>query len=417
MKIHLRTFGCTYNLADSDALKEKLAGKGHEFVQEKDADIILLNTCSVKDATEQKALHLIKNEKKPLVVTGCLAQTSPEKIESANNSASIVGTFSQEKISEAVEAAANGGKAKFLGNTGNARGNTLSISGLIGRIRISTGCLGACAYCQTRIARGNLESFPMKELRLLAEQTIAKGAKEIQLTSQDCACYGFDIGETLPSLVSAISSIEGDFRVRVGMGNPDHFKSFFPSFLDAVSSEKAYHFAHIPVQSGSDNVLAQMNRAYTSGDFASLVSAFRKKFPGGMIATDVIVGYPTETSADFEETISLLERTRPEVVNVSKFSSRPKTPAFKLAQLPNRAVKERSEIASELCRRMAKESHSRLIGSTLKVMALESTSKGQILCRSAGYRPVLLENAVLGEVYEAEVFDAGAGFLLAKQHH
>ncbi|MBI5036670.1 MiaB/RimO family radical SAM methylthiotransferase, partial [Candidatus Micrarchaeota archaeon] len=296
MKIHLRTFGCTYNMADSDALKEKLSLAGHEFVQEKEADIVIFNTCSVKDATEQKALHLIKKEKKPLVVTGCLA-ASPEKIGKANASASVVGTFSQDKIADAVEAAAKGERAKFLGKTGRLE-NALSVSGLIGRIRISTGCLGACAYCQTKLARGNLESFPIKNLRFLAEQTVAHGAKEIQLTSQDCACYGLDIGESLPPLVNAISSIEGDFRVRVGMGNPDHFKRFFPSFLDAVSSEKVYNFAHIPVQSGSDHVLRQMSRAYTSDDFTSLVSDFRKKFPDGMVATDVIVGYPTETGAD-----------------------------------------------------------------------------------------------------------------------
>ncbi len=409
MKIFIRTRGCTYNHADSDGLKRLLRGEGFKITGADEADVIVFNTCAVKEATQTRALYAIRKEEMPLVVTGCLAQTMPELVEKANPKASIIGTFSQTRVPEAARAAAEGKKIRETGKH-EALENAATTEGAIGRIKISQGCLGGCSFCQTKLARGTLKSFGVAELRRVAREQIAKGAKELQLTSQDCACYGFDAGTDAAELLDAVSGLEGSFRVRLGMGNPEHFREIFPKLLEAMASRKVYKFIHVPVQSGSDRVLKKMNRPYAAEDFTRLVSLFRRRFPDGLVETDVIVGFPGETAEDFKQTLDVLGKTRPDMVNVSKYSARPKTPAARMPQLDRGTIKERSEACSGLCRKIAKENNTRFIGTTLEVLAVEPARTG-VMCRSDCYRPVVLERAEIGERYRATVTEAGNGFL------
>ena len=411
MKIHLRTFGCTYNQADSDGLSLMLQKAGHDLVDEASAELVVLNTCSVKDATEQKQLYRIKNESRPLVVTGCLAQAAPSKIQKANPRASLVGTFAQGRISEAVSAAASKKPLAFLDWSAPLQ-NAARADGAIGRLKISKGCLSACTFCSTKHARGHLESFSISELRKLCRDLLRQGALEIQLASQDCGCFGFEEGKTLVALLEALCSIEGDFRIRVGMGNPEHFKQYFPSLLAAFEHPKVYKFFHLPVQSGSDDVLVHMKRPYSASDFSELAFQFRKRFQNGILATDVIVGYPTETEEDFQKTLNLLSLTRPDMVNVSRFSPRPNTPAARLDQLPFSVINQRSQIVSALCEGITLKNNARFVGKTLAVRAIEpAASRDLILCRSDDYRPVLLPDAQIGSWHDVRIESFGRGYL------
>lgn len=321
-----------------------------------------------------------------------------------------MGTFAQGRLLEAIDGLSKKQAASFLDRSAPLQ-NAARTDGRVGRLKISKGCLSSCSFCQTKHARGHLESFPTGELRRLCRELLRQGAKEIQLASQDCGCYGFDQHADSADLLDALGSIEGNFRIRLGMGNPEHFQLYFDKFLDAMAHEKVYKFLHVPVQSGSDAVLAHMRRPYRASDFSDLVARFRSRFPDGLVATDVIVGYPTETEEDFASTLCLLGKTRPDMVNLSRFSPRPNTPAAKLPLLPPSVVANRSRTANALCGKIAEENNARFVGRTLRVLAVEPSKKGQVLCRSNDYRPVLLENAELGRWYDVSIASSGLGFL------
>lgn len=410
MNVFIQTFGCTHNHADADGMKEKLVAAGHTLSTKEKADVVILNTCAVKDATEQKQLHQIRNTRQKLVVTGCLAQTSPNLVQKNNPAAALVGTFSQNRIVDAVQIVGEQ-PIRLLGREKPLE-NAARTEGVVGRIKISRGCLSACSFCQTKIARGHLQSFPVSELRRVAREQLRLGAVELQLTSQDCGCYGFDQNTNAAKLLDALSGLGGGYRIRLGMGNPEHVRRYFDDLLDALAHENAYQFLHVPVQSGSDSVLNDMKRPYTAALFEELATRFRQRFPSGMLATDVIVGFPTETEADFQQTLELLERTQPEVVNVSKYSARPNTPAASLPQIDNTEIKRRSRVCSELCQRLAQESHERLVGYTQEVTAIEPAKNG-VLCRSKDYRPVILPNATIGKTYTVQIQSAGSAYLKA----
>jgi len=157
-----------------------------------------------------------------------------------------------------------------------------------------------------------------------------------------------DINENLPSLLREVVKIEGNFLIRVGMGNPQYMKSFIPELVEVYKNDKIMKFLHIPVQSGSDKVLKEMKRGHTVEDFKNIVKEFRNNIPDMNIATDVIVGYPTETKADFLQTKKLIEEIKPEVINISKFASRPGTEAAKLKPMRTQVVKYRSGILDKV---------------------------------------------------------------------
>src|SRR3989344_3701126 len=353
MKVFFRTYGCTFNRADSDRMALLLQGSGHSLVgSEENADAVVLNSCSVKDATQQKILWKAAHTKKPLVVAGCLVQATPKLVEEANPLASLVGTYAEESIVEAVESAFAGGKKTFLKNQGLLALAPV-VEGVISRVQINAGCASFCSFCSTKIARGSVKSYRPSEIVGAVEKAVALGAREIQLASQDTGAYGLDCGVTLAQLLERICGVEGEFRVRVGMLNPQHFVRMEKPLLKAFQNEKIFKFFHVPIQSGSGAVLKHMRRGYTAEDAAKVFESIERVFPSAVLETDVIVGYPTESREDFEETLEFLRKTEFDMVNVSKFSARPKTLAFKMAQLDNREIKRRSEIASKLARKIS----------------------------------------------------------------
>jgi len=181
MKVYIKTYGCTFNQADSDRMEMELKEHKHEITEsESQADVILLNTCSVKDATQQKILWKVTHTPKPLVVAGCLAQTTPSLVQKANSKASLVGTFSQDSVVEAVENAFAGKKTVFTKNNGFPKLNPVT-DGVIARIQINSGCASSCTFCSTKLARGGVKSYRPREILDAIEKTVLQGgAKEIR---------------------------------------------------------------------------------------------------------------------------------------------------------------------------------------------------------------------------------------------
>ena len=402
-KILIETYGCTLNQADSEVMASLLSSSGHEVSTEPSHaysyDIVVLNTCTVKTPTEQKILDRVKKLSKMgarLIVAGCLATASPEKILALAPEASIVSLQNIDLIDEAVSAVINGKSVRIDERRRLDKLQFFQPNGsVIAKIPIGEGCLGNCTFCETKFARGPLNSFSPELVLRAVKLSIEKGAKEIELTSQDTGAYGVDRKTDLVNLLESIVQLDGDFKLRLGMLNPEHLARLIDGLVEVYRSDKMYKFIHIPVQSGSDSVLKAMRRNYTVDEFIAYVKELRSKIKGVSIETDIIVGFPTEARSDFEKTLELLNEARPEVTNVSKFGARPHAEASKLKQLDNMEIKERSVEASRLVRSIQYESRRKHVGELQEVLITEQ-NPGSSVGRNSSYLSVAFPGKKLG---------------------
>ncbi len=406
MKFKLITYGCTLNFCDSEIIRGILLNENFEEAEtEEAADIVILNSCGVKKPTAQRIydkLRQLRKDGKRAVVAGCL--TADRKlIERAYPEISIIGVGSLTHVPDAVEASIRGKKMIFL-SQGSKHNLPRAEQGAIAKIPIAEGCLGVCTYCFSRIARGKLRSYPSEFIKKELKRCVKNGAKEIQLTAQDTGVYGSGTDYQLPELLNELAKTKGDFRVRVGMINPKHAMRMRKRLSESIGPKKIFKFLHIPVQAGSDKVLKHMKRPYTSKNFQTLAKYFRKRFPEITIATDVIVGYPTETESDFKKTLSLLKKTKPDVVNLSKFGPRPFTEAAKLKPLSAQTINRRSREASKLIEKISNENAKEYIGKEMEIFVTEKgrTYKG----RAENYRVVAVDDAMIGQKLKVKITDA-----------
>ncbi|MFP3213994.1 MAG: tRNA (N(6)-L-threonylcarbamoyladenosine(37)-C(2))-methylthiotransferase [Nitrososphaeria archaeon] len=414
MRYYIETYGCAANEFDSLVISNFLEKDGWQKVKLADSDVVIINTCGVKKPTEDKILYRLKEINKlgkKIIVAGCLTRIDPEALKSIGFNVAI-DVKSINRINEASEMALKGAKNVFIYSDKNFDKTsflTKKLSETIGVIEIQEGCAYNCTYCATKISRGNVFSFPDSSILRSASELIRKGAKEIWLTGQDVAAYRYE-NRDLADLLREIDTIDAEFYVRVGMSTPPFFKIIADKLLSTYP-KKVYRFFHIPVQSGSDKVLFDMKRGYRASLFEELVKKIRIKFPEATIETDIIVGYPTETEKDFEDTIDLLQKTRPNVVNISKFWKRPNTEASKLKELDSKIVAERSKIAYELVLKIMKEENQKWIGWEGEVIITEKSDKRPgWKARNIAYKQIIVESDknLLGKKALVRVYEADA---------
>jgi MiaB/RimO family radical SAM methylthiotransferase len=248
------------------------------------------------------------------------------------------------------------------------------------------------------------------------QRDVSCGVKEFWLTSQDTACYGKDLGASLPELLQNVCSVEGQFFVRLGMMNPDHVLGMLDELVEAYAEKKVFKFLHLPVQSGDDSVLKLMNRRYSVDEFKQVVSVFRKKMPKLTLSTDVICGFPGETKEAFDNTLKLVEEVEPDVVNVSKFFARPKTPAERLVPLAPTELNRRSRVLSELCKRVSFEKNKLWVGWQGTVLFDERGKEGSFMGRNFAYKPVVVKSidSLIGKFVDVRVVRAFSTYLEAE---
>lgn len=407
-RIIIETYGCTLNQAEGEIMGSLLERSGHDVVlgrygAGRACDCLIINTCTVKAPTEQRILDRLKAVRGlggRLVVAGCMASASGDAIARVAPGASIVGTGSVSRIADAVTGAVAGKRVVYAERT-----RTDKLAGydpscrcgksVVAKIPISEGCLSACSFCESRFARGPLNSFSEELILGAIRVKVANGAREIDLTSQDAGAYGLDRGTDIAELVSKASEIPGEFKIRIGMLNPEHLHRYADSLMESLKSDKVYKFLHLPIQSGSDRVLKDMYRGYTVEEFDSYVKEFRSRISRLSIETDIIVGYPTETDEDFRKSLSWIRKARPMMVNVSKFGTRPHTRASGLAQLPNDEIRRRSAEMTRTMREVLWEERKKLVGGTCRVLITEKNRKS-FIGRDDGYVSVALEGGDLG---------------------
>ena len=396
-KIWVEAYGCSASFADSEMISGLIVNGGHTLVQDQsESDLNLIVTCSVKDVTATRMIHRIKqSQSKPLVVAGCLPKAERHTVEKFAENASMMGPNSIGKTLQVIETTLSGSKVVALDDTDLSKVGIpkIRLNPAVGIVEISNGCMSECTFCQTKLAKGDLKSYRIGDIVRQVKSELVDGCKEIWLSSTDNGCYGLDIETDLPSLINEVNQIPGDFRVRVGMLNPMFMPRIRDNLLKSFENDKVFRFLHVPVQSGSNHVLNNMKRGHTVQTFIDVVRKFRTKFGSFTISTDIIVGYPTETYEDFEETIELLKETRPDIVNLSRYSKRPGTDAAKMNQIDVAEIKRRSKRTADLINEISLENNKKWIGWKGKVLFDENLD-GQIKGRNFAYKPIFVNDGI-----------------------
>ena len=384
--------GCAANFGEGERIARILAARENAHITfklpENAPDAIYLNVCTVKG--NAGALKLLRKAYEafpgvPLFITGCAPKDFREEVTRVTDKVTFT---SLEEI-----AAPEQGEAAAI----EAVPGTLRESPFVGIVNIEEGCLDACAFCSTHLVKGRLKSFAPESIERQVRDLVADGCLEIQLTGQDCACYGFDTGTNLAELTQRIlAHVPGNYKLRLGMGNPRHMMQYAGALLECFRDERVYRFVHVPVQSGSDRVLKAMNRRHTAEDFRQIARMFNTEFPRFTLSTDIIVGFPGETDDDFAETMRLLKETRPTVCNITRFVARPGTPAARMEQdtalcIPDSVKHERSAILFDAFQKIATENNALWVGDTCDVVVEKPGHRaGTTIARNGAYRPVAL---------------------------
>ncbi|MCQ2079956.1 MAG: tRNA (N(6)-L-threonylcarbamoyladenosine(37)-C(2))-methylthiotransferase [archaeon] len=409
MKYYVESYGCTMNFGEGEELAERMDELGYvRATSADDSDIVILNTCTVVETTEKrmiKRMNDLNAAGKEVIVTGCMAKAQPGRVSIRLPDSLIIAPRDYGDFSRLV--------ADKYGCSDPVKVPDGRVTAII---PIAQGCCGNCTYCITRFARGSLVSYDPAKIKARFDELVDRGAREILLTAQDTGCYGKDIGTDLGELIRLLLTKEGEYKIRVGMMNPNWLRPILPSLMDAFKDERVYKFLHIPVQSGSDSVLERMKRHYTVGDFLTLVKDIRSYFPDISIATDLIAGFPEETEKDHAASLELIGALRADTLNITRFSPRPGTVAFSMPQINGRILKDRSTELTEEKNRVEAQINSGLVGRRFKALVSEESADGSVIARTDNYRPIAIkEKLPLGSVIEAEVVESHATYLVGRK--
>ena len=402
-RYYIETYGCTANRGESRAIERRLRNGGHRPVEEPDAaDAIVLNTCTVIETTENNMLRRAKEleDEGELVVTGCMALAQGTAFEAAEVDATVVGW------DDVPEAVSNGECPTVTPDIEPV------LDGVVGILPLARGCMSDCSYCITKAATGRIDSPSVESNVERAWELIDAGAREIRITGQDTGVYGLDQGDHwLPELLRRICAIDGDFRVRLGMANPWGIYPIREEVAGLMADcPELYNFIHLPVQSGSDAVLEDMRRQHTVSEFREIVDTFDRILSEWTLATDFVVGFPTESEADHQASVELLEDVAPETINVTRFSKRPGTDAAEMKGLGGTTKKERSRDLSARKERLVGSVHEDLLGTRREVMAVEPGTGSSLQAYDDAYHRIVIPDEFaggidLGERVEVEITD------------
>lgn len=404
-KIFIKTFGCTLNQRDSEEIIKNVNYTTDEKEITK-ANYIIINTCGVKEQTEHKIINYLNKLKQKnipeskIIICGCLVDINPQILKNIFPNANYFKTNQINEINKLFL------KKKQIKQKQKSK--------LTKIVKISNGCLGDCNYCAVKFARGKLKSRNPKEIIDEIKEAINSGAKEIYLTAQDTGCYGLDINTNIVELLNLILKTKGDFKIRLGMGNPQFFIKYYKELGEILKNKKMYKFIHIPLQSGDKEVLKKMNRYYTPEEWMFLVNYFRKTLKNITIATDIIVGYPEETQEQYNNTLKLIQKTKPDIINISRFGRRPGIKANQFNDIKGVIKKQRSRELTELSNKISLENNLKHIGRIKRTLITE-IGKGCYIGRTQEYKPVVVyEKTKIGETLKIKIIDAKPHYLIGK---
>ena len=386
-KIFFQTLGCKVNQYESEAMQKLFEAAGCEITEEiSEAEVVVVNTCTVTAVSSQKSRQMIRRAAKKnclLVVVGCYAQSEPEEISKIDGVDVIIGTKDRVRIVELVEDALKNRGEKILqvGSVEDIKDfEELPHTPHRTRafLKIEDGCNNFCSYCIIPYVRGRVRSRSLESIRAECLELKAAGFKEIVLTGIHIGAYGRDLSKKI-SLVDAIKTVldtANPLRLRLGSIESAEMTD---ELIDLIKNDsRICNHVHLPLQSGSDKILKAMRRPYTTKNFSELTARLIEEVPEISIGTDLIVGFPGETEENFFETLEFIRAQPFSKIHVFPYSARAGTLAATFPnQIPPQIKKARASQALEISRAKAKNFSERLIGREVEIIA--ETSEGGIV--------------------------------------
>lgn len=403
------TYGCQQNEADSERIAGMLSESGYGIVKDTSlADVIIVNTCAVREHAEERAFSITGGykhlkEARPWLkigMCGCMASKADTSEKIKKSYPYIDFVFGTEKLAELPEIlyrAISGGKRVFVPNNGDieiAEGlPVVRESDFRAWVSIMYGCNNFCTYCIVPYVRGRERSRRPEKIIEEVEELAKSGCREITLLGQNVNSYGKEFSDEcdFAKLLSRICKIDGDFIVRFMTSHP---KDASKELIDVMAENPkiAKHF-HLPVQSGSDRILKEMNRHYDRETYLSLVEYMRERMPDIAISTDIIVGFPGETEEDFLDTLDLMRKVKYDMIFSFIYSPRTGTPAAKMEQVDDKIKSERMERLLKLQNELLAEKNLSYVGKTMRVLVegRSKTNTEKMSARTEGNRIVLFD--------------------------
>jgi len=414
--VYFQTFGCQMNAADSDTVRKLLSKRGFvESDSHSDCALIVVNTCSVREAAENRALARIAefaNGKKTrpgqkLWVIGCMAERLGEKLkEQIGGIDLVIGAKDMERVEEAVE-------AQFPDDfTPQSVFKKTSVTDFVTILR---GCDNYCAYCVVPYVRGHERSVPYNDIEAQVLEKVSAGVKEITFLGQNVNSYNYN-GIDFPQFLSKISEVDGLDRIRFTTSHP---KDCTDRLIDVMaSSPKFASHIHLPVQAGADRVLSLMNRKYKAAHYCELVKMIRERIPQADITSDILVGFPTETDAEFRETLSLVRDARFTTAFMFAYSPREGTAAADMKEEISK--KEKLARLSELIAlqtEITREIYEKNVGQELEVLITDRQQKRDMawMGQDKGCKRVLIscEGLAPGMIFKVRAVRSSGMTLIA----
>ena len=403
---YIKTLGCKVNSYDSAMLEKEFERNGHTIVkQHKEAELLIINSCSVTASAEKEARYLLRkfkreNPKAYRVITGCYAQIASGDLKDLETADYIVPNQQKSKLVSLVSSALSSskGETKLPDETKEIRNNKQSqfkldevlfgshkISQTRAYIKVQDGCNSFCAYCQIPYARGSSKSVPSSAILAQIENLIADGITELVLTGIDIGDYGLDLTEdknedcyTFEKLVEKILVTPKLKRLRISSMEPQSMTESFVKLLEKHKSVFCDHF-HLPLQSGSKRILTLMGRSYTKDFYLKATKTIRASFPRALISADVIPGFPGETEEEFQETFDFIKSCNLSSLHVFPYSKRPNTRALRMPNHVEQSdVLKRAKILRELSSKKEEEFAKSFIGKKLSVLWEKSKGENSI---------------------------------------
>jgi tRNA-2-methylthio-N6-dimethylallyladenosine synthase len=445
-KVFIKTYGCQMNERDSDQVAKDLMDRGYLMTQkEAEADVILLNTCSVRDMAEQKALGKMGmlgrlRANKPEMVfgfLGCMAQSRGEElVKEIGHVDLVVGTQKFHRVADYVDQLVERKRSlkerlmddvrfsivdtdEEQGSQGTIRDHVLEPKQCTAFVSIMQGCNMHCAFCIVPSTRGSERSRPIGEIVSEVEKLVAEGIREVTLLGQIVNLYGRhefprseDGRSPFVQLLEAVHSVEGLDRLRFTSPHPIGFRS---DLVDAFSRlPKLMPHVHLPMQSGSDRILKLMRRAYTVEKYVALTERLKAARPGIALTTDVIVGFPGETEAEYLETRALVERIGFDNAFIFRYSPRKDTPAAEMDdQLSDSVKEERNQDLLRVIDGLARAKGEAMVGSRVDVLCEgpSKTNESRLSGRSPDNKIVIFEGGerLIGQIFPVQI-ERSSGF-------
>ena len=413
-KVYIETLGCQMNKSDSERILGILSHFGYEPTQdEHEADFCIVNTCSIRKLSEDKAYSKLgvwgkMKKQKPLkiAICGCVAQQEGENLLKRFPYLDLV--FGTHNIYELPDLINKEGRICAVTNTPvkEKEFNIIRTKGLNAWLPIIEGCNNFCSYCIVPYTRGRERSREVEVIINEAKNILKQGYKEITLLGQNVDSYGKDLPDkpTLAYLLSEIEKLEGNFRIRFVTSYPTDITD---ELIETVkNSTKICECFHIPMQSGSTPILKAMNRRYTREQYAQIVKKIRDNIENVTITSDFIAGFPGETDEDFEQTLSAFDEFELDYSNTAAYSPRPKTPAAKWVDkyVDEEVKKQRLSVLNDKVKEMTLKSNQKYVGKTLEVL-VESYKDGKFEGRTRNNKVVHIEadSINIGDFVDVEI--------------